>query len=131
MDDRKFILQETAVVAVGEVLCTAAMVGVFALLGKFDFGVLLGGLIGCAVTVANFFFMAVTAYLASERAIAQDVEGGKKLVKSSQLYRLIGVGAVLGLCAASGAMNILALLLPLLFQRPVLMCAEFFRRKEG
>ena len=47
MDPRKIVFQETAVVAVGEVICTAAMIGIFALLSSFDRSVLLGGIVGC------------------------------------------------------------------------------------
>ncbi len=130
MDSKKFVLRETVTLAIGEAICTAIMVGFFALLNKFDLSVLLGGLVGWAVTVGNFFFLAITASLASERAMNQDVEGGKKMVKASQTYRFLGVGAILVLCAASKLFNVLALVLPLLFQRPVLLIAEFFRKKE-
>ena len=36
MDSRKFLFTQTGLVFAGEVLCSAAMVGVFALLGKYD-----------------------------------------------------------------------------------------------
>ena len=58
MDSRKLVLHETAIVAIGQVICTAAMIGVFALLGKFDLTVLWGGILGAVLAIANFFFMA-------------------------------------------------------------------------
>ena len=36
MDSRKFVIIQTGIVALGQALCVAAMVGIFALLGKFD-----------------------------------------------------------------------------------------------
>ena len=38
MDPRKIVFQETTVVAVGEVICTAAMIGIFALMGPSGCG---------------------------------------------------------------------------------------------
>ncbi len=130
MNDRKYVLTETLRLFVGEAICTAAMFGVFALLGYWDLSVLLGGMAGLAVTVGNFFFLAVVATLASERAVQQDVEGAKKMLKVSQTYRFIALAVILGLCAWSGACNLIALVLPLVFQRPIMLIIEFFRKKE-
>ena len=46
MDSRKIVFQETAIVAVGEILLSAVMVGVFAAIGKFNMTVLLSALGG-------------------------------------------------------------------------------------
>ena len=128
-ESRKIVLKETAIVAIGEILCVAAMCGVYALLEKFNLSVLLGGLIGMVFAIGNFFFMAVVATLAADKAEAQDVEGGKKLMKSSYPIRLLVLAGGLILCAKSGVFDVLALVLPLLFVRPVITLAEFFRKK--
>ena len=44
MDFRKTVFRETGVIALGEVIGVALMFGVFALLGRFDRSVLLGGI---------------------------------------------------------------------------------------
>ena len=128
-DSRKLVLKETAIVALGEAICVALMCGVYALLGKFGLSVVLGGLVGFLVATGNFFFLAVIATLAADRAENQDVEGGQKLMKSSYPIRLLVLAGLLILCAKSGYFDVLALALPLLFVRPVLTVAEFFRKK--
>ena len=128
-ESRKIVIKETAIIAIGEVICVAAMCGVYALLGKFNLSVLLGGLVGMVFAIGNFFFMAVAATLAADKAEAQDVEGGKKLMKSSYPIRLLVLAVGLILCAKSGVFDVLALVLPLLFVRPVITLAEFFRMK--
>ncbi len=128
-ESRKIVLQQTLILSVGVALCTAVMVAVFAVLGYYDLSVLLGGIAGWLVTTANFFFMAVVASIAADRAQNQDVEGGKKLMKVSQNYRLLAMGAILVLCALSKAFHLIALVLPLLFAQPVLLLTEFFRKK--
>jgi PTS system beta-glucosides-specific IIC component len=46
MDSRKLVLRETAVVAIGQVICVAAMIGICALLGLYSRAILLGGIFG-------------------------------------------------------------------------------------
>ena len=129
MDSRKYVLKETAVIALGQLACTGVMFGVFALLNRFDTTVLLGGAVGAAVAVLNFFFMAVGTSLAADRAEAQNVNGGKALISMSYLIRLAAMFLILFLCAKSGRCNVFALVLPLVFTRPILMLSEFFRKK--
>lgn len=128
MDSRKIALHETAIVAAGEAVGVAVMIGIYALLGKLDTGVVLGGLVGGLVAVLNFFGMAVVATLAADRAEQQDVEGGQKLLKGSYPLRLICMFLVLIVCAKSGWFDVLALVLPLAFVRPTITLAEFFRK---
>ena len=128
-DSRKLVLNETAVIAIGELICVALMCGIYALLGKFDLSVLLGGLIGFLVAIGNFFALAVVATLAADKAEAGDPVSGQKLMKSSYPIRLLVMAGVLILCAKSGAFDVLSLVLPLLFVRLILTITEFFKKK--
>ena len=128
MDSRKYVLKETLRVAIGEAVCVAAMIGVFALLGYFSREVVLGGIIGGLVAVGNFFFMAVGVTLAADKGESQDVRGGKAMVSSSYTIRLIVMAVVLFAAAKSGYCNVFALVIPLVFVRPVLTIGEFFRK---
>lgn len=129
MDSRKIVFKETAIIAVGEIICTAVMVGVFALLGKFDGKVLVGGVFGCALAILNFFFMAIGASLAADKAEQQNVKGGQGLLRASMLIRYVVLFIILFALVKSGICNRLALILPLVFVRPVLSVGEFFRKK--
>lgn len=129
MDPRKTVFQQTAVVAIGEGICIAVMFGVFALLGRLDGKVLLGGLLGGLLAIANFFAMAVGVSLAADKAEQQNVKGGKALLQSSFLLRYGLLFLLLFVGAKSGVCNLVALLLPLVFVRPVLTFGEFFRKK--
>ena len=71
----------------------------------------------------------VVATLAAEKAQQQDIEGGQKLMKSSYPIRLLVLAVVLIVCAASGYFDVLALVLPMLFVRPVIMLWEFVGKK--
>lgn len=128
MQSRKIVLTETRVIAIGELLCIGAMFGIYALLGLFDKAVLIGGLFGGILAVGNFFFMAVGASLAADKAEKQDVKGGKSLLQMSQLLRYLVLAVCLFAGAKSGLCDLIALALPLVFVRPILTFGEFFRK---
>lgn len=128
-ESRKIVLRETAVIAIGEAVCCGIMVGIFALLKAFSLPVLWGALVGYVLTVANFFVMAVGTALAADKAQEQNVSAGKNLIRSSMALRYLVLIVVLIAFAKSGICNVLSMVLPLAFVRPVLMMAEFFRKK--
>lgn len=129
MRSKNTAFRETAPVALGQAVCTAAMVAVFALTGKFQLSVLLGGIAGAVIATANFFIMSFVANLAADKAEAQDVAGGQKLIQLSYMGRMIGLFVVLILCAKSGYFHPLALVIPLAFTRPILTIAELLKKK--
>lgn len=131
MESRKLVLQQTAIVAAGQVVCTALMIGIFVLIGAFELTVLWGGLMGALIATANFFLMSLFATIAADKAEAQDVAGGQKLIQLSYMGRMLGLFLVLFLCAKSGVFHPLALVIPLVFTRPVLTVSELFKKKGG
>lgn len=129
MDSRKIVYRQTGIVAIGQAVGIALMLAVYALLGRLDLSVVLGALVGCAIAVGNFFAMALIATVAADRAEAQDVEGGKKLLQTSYPLRLLVLAGLLLACGWSGRFDPIALVLPLVFVRPALTAAEFFSKK--
>lgn len=122
------VYRETGIIAAGEAICVALMFAVFALLGAFDTSVLWGGMIGALVAVLNFFFMAVNASVAADRAVRQDVKGGTALMKTSYVVRMVVIFVVLAACVKGGIANPIACVLPLVFVRFIITAAEFFRK---
>ena len=57
---QKTIVRETRRIAIGVAALLAVMLIVYALLGKFTFGVALGALMGSAYGVFNFFMLGMT-----------------------------------------------------------------------
>lgn len=130
MESRKFVYRETGVVALGQLICLLLMLGVFALLGYFDKTVLLGGLLGAVLATGNFFFMAVSATLASDKAVNQDVKGGTALMKASYFLRLAVIFVLLFAGVKSGLCNALASVIPLALTRIIITVGEFFRKSK-
>lgn len=128
MDIRKFILKHTLILTVGLSIGVAAMVGIFALLGQLNWTVPVGGAIGLVLAVGNFFFMAINASAAADKAENQDVKGGKATIKSSFMLRLLVLFALLFVFAKTGVANPIAMVVPLFLVRPIISVSAFFSK---
>ena len=131
MDNRNYIFKQVLSVLIGEVILSAAMVGVFAVLGSFDWSVVLGAAVGAVIATVNHLILVLGVMAASDKAEKQDVKGGQVLIQMSYMGRLIGLFVILVLCARSGVFNLIALVLPLAFSRPIHTVAEHFHKKGG
>ena len=129
MNSKNTAFQETRTILLGQSLCTAAMIAVFAVLGYYQFSVLLGGIAGALIATANYFFMSFFANRAADKAEAQDVAGGQKLIQLSYMGRMLCMFLSLIVLAKSGFCHPLSLVLPLAFTRPILTIAEIFNKK--
>lgn len=128
IDSRKFILRKTAFIALGQTLCVAVMIGIFALLGFYDRSVLLGGILGGVIAIGNFFVMAVCADLAADRAEKGNVQSGQALIKFSYFGRITVIALLLFALVKSGLCHVISAVVPLIFNRPILTLSEFFRK---
>lgn len=128
-ESRKIAIRETLYILIGVAVLTVVMFAVYLLLGRFNLPVLLGGIVGAILSVGNFFFMAVAATLAADKAEKQDVDGGKRTMQASYPLRILVLGGVLVLCGFSGYFDLIALVLPLAFVRPVITMGAFFRKR--
>ena len=131
MNNRKFVLSQAMTVLIGELILSALMVAVFAVLGYFDLSVVYGAAAGVVIAAANHTLLILGVMAASGKAEKQDVKGGQALVQMSYIGRLAGLFLILVLCAKSGVFNLIALVLPLVFTRPILTFSEFFHKKGG
>ncbi|MBQ1860289.1 MAG: ATP synthase subunit I [Clostridia bacterium] len=131
MNSRREVLHETLIVFLGELIVYLIMIGIFALAGALDGTVWLGGAVGLILAVGNFFLMAMNVDLAADRAVNDDVQGGKNLIRSSYIIRMILIFGILLLLVKSGRCNPFASIIPLAVVRWILTAAEFFRKKGG
>lgn len=131
MDSRKIVFKETGIILLGELISVPVMMLIFYLAGYFDPTVIYGGIAGAAIAVANFFLMALSTSVAADKAERQDVKGGQATMQTSYILRQLLLFGALILCAKSGVMNLLALVIPVLLVRPIITIAEFFRKKGG
>lgn len=131
MDNRKYVLSQATAVLIGELILSVPMIGIFALLGYFDLSVVLGAAVGSLIAAANHLILVLCIVIASDKAEKQDIKGGQALVQMSYLGRLLGLFLVLVICAKTNVFNLIALVLPLVFTRPILAILEHINKKGG
>ena len=136
MNDKQQTRRELLIFALGELICLGLIYGAYALLGKLDSKVLLGGAVGMVTAVLNYFLMAVTVYAAAaDRAIERlnlpRPVRAKRMVSLSMLGRFALMVAILVIGAKSGQCDVIAMVIPLLLFRVLIFVGEFFRRKDG
>ncbi len=93
MDLQPAVKKETKNIAIGTSIGSAAVILLFWILHRifpesspFDYTVIVGAVIGCAVTVANFFLMAITVQKVVDE---EDQDNAKRRMKVSFRYRTI------------------------------------------
>ena len=107
------VRRETGFIAAAVVIGSTLMQAVFLIIGKWDYTVLLGNLLGGSLAVLNFFLMGLTVQAATkkdEKAAATSV----KFSQSARFFMLV-IGAGVG--AVAPCFNIIAVLVPLFFPR--------------
>ena len=119
----------TLILSIAELICVGIMAGIFAMLGYFHWNVIVGGIVGLLLTVGNFFVRAISTQIAVNQAQEQNANTGKATVRFSYFGRIAVIFAVLAAFAATEWGHPLALVIPLLLERPILTFADYFGRK--
>ncbi len=111
------VKEATEFVAVGTAAATAVMVVLFGLLHiveasvPFGTGVILGGILGCLVSVGNFFIMALVAEQASSE---ENYDNARRKMTLSYRYRTMGQILFIILAIVLPVINPVAAIIPLL-----------------
>ena len=118
------VRKETRYIAVWTLLFSALMQAVFLLIGPWDLTVLWGNLLTAAVSIGNFFFMAVYVVKAMEKE-EKEAKQTLRLSKSMRFLVLL-VAVVVGVLL----FNIWATLIPLLFPRIAIALRPLMQKKS-
>ena len=137
---------DTVWLAIGEAIVATLISVVFLLIGKFNYSVVTGAVLGGAVTVINFLILSVGINRAINKFVEErgedemDEEEADKyakehgmtvqnaMMKSYMLRMFLMIGALV-LAGVSGWFDIIATVIPLLMYRPILYVTEFIKTK--
>ena len=115
------IVKETKRIAVGTVIMLVVMLAVYAVLGKFTIGVLLGGLLGSAYAIFNFFMLGITLQKAASMT---DQQMAHMKVRSSYSTRMIGMLVLAVVAFALPFVEGIPCLIALLFPRATIFALQ-------
>ncbi len=123
----KTVRRETLFVAAWVGIFSLLMQAVFLVIGRWDYTVLLGNLLGAAAAVGNFFLMGLTV----QSAVQKEEKDAKQAVKASQGLRTLMLVVVAILGAVLPCFSLWAVLIPLFFPRIAVMLRPRFTRIGG
>ena len=115
------IVKETKRIGVGTVIMLVVMLAVYAVLGKFTVGVLLGGLLGSAYAIFNFFLLGMTLQKAASMT---DQQMAHMKVRSSYSTRMIGMLILAVVAFALPFVEGVPCLIALLFPRATIFALQ-------
>ena len=120
----KTVLKETLYVAVVTFLLSLLMQSVFLIIGKWDYTVLLGNLLGYSVAVGNFFLMGLTV----QSALGKSEKEAKNTVRISQGLRFLLLIVVAAIGCIAPVFNIISVVIPYLFPRIAVAMRPLFKK---
>ena len=115
------IVKETKRIAAGTIIMLVVMLAVYAVLGKFTVGVLLGGLLGSAYAIFNFFMLGMTLQKAASMT---DQQMAHMKVRSSYSTRMIGMLILAVVAFALPFVEGIPCLIALLFPRATIFALQ-------
>lgn len=123
----KTVKKETGIVLLGTVILSAVMVGIFALVGRFDYTVVTGAAYGSALAVLNFFLMGLTV----QSAVNAEKDAAKKKIQLSYTVRSFALVVLLGVGVYLPYFHWLPVLASALFPRITIFFRSFMLKKQN
>ncbi len=108
------VKHEIKKIAIGSLVCTLIVIAVFAVIGRFDYTVLIGGAVGFFAAFLNFYCMSVSVVRALETG---DEVAAKLKLRSSYITRTIGLVIVIAASIAVDFINFVPVLLSVFYPR--------------
>jgi hypothetical protein len=107
------VKRETKFIALFTAVLSLLMQSVFLIIGKWDYTVLLGNLLGYLAGLGNFVLLGITV----QNAVTKSEDDAKKLIKLSQQLRLFGMLGIALIGYLVPVFHIIAVIIPFLFPR--------------
>ncbi len=120
------ILKETKYIAAFVCVLSLLTEAIFLILGKWEYTVLLGNLLGALGGILNFFLMGLTV----QSALTKDEKDARATVRASQLYRNLMLAAVALVGILLPCFHGVAAVIPLFFPRIAIAFRPLFLKKQ-
>lgn len=121
----KTVIRETKYIACWIIILSVLMQGIFLIISKWNYTVLLGNILSGAAMMLNFFFMGLSV----QKAVETDEAEAKKIMRTSQTLRNFFVFAVVVLGVCAPCFSTITTIIPLFFTRIAVAFRPLFDRK--
>lgn len=119
------VLKETIYISALSIIFSALMQAVFLIIGKWDYTVLTGNILGVVGAIGNFFIMGLSV----QKAVSQEEKEAKVSMKISQSFRMFFLFIIAVMGYAFDCFNVIAVVIPLLFPRVAIALRPLFNKK--
>ncbi len=120
------VLRETGYIATMVFIFSLLLQSVFLIIGKWDYTILTGNLLGFVAAVGNFFLMGLSV----QSSLSKEEKDAKSLMKLSQSLRLLLLFVIVLVGYLLSVFNTLAVVIPLLFPRIAVALRPLFMKKK-
>ena len=121
------VLKETRYIAFFVLLFSLCLQSVFLIIGKWDYTVLLGNLLGALSAVLNFLFMGITI----QNAVEKEEKEAKTALKVSSTYRNLFILIITVIGIVLKCFNTVSVIVPLFFPRIAIAIKPLTDKKRG
>jgi hypothetical protein len=121
------VLKETKYIAFFVLLFSLCLQSVFLIIGKWDYTVLLGNLLGGISAVLNFLFMGITI----QNAVEKEEKEAKTAMKVSSTYRNLFILIITVIGIVLKCFNTVSVIVPLFFPRIAIAIKPLVDKKRG
>ena len=119
------IIKETSYIGTVAFLFNIVMQSVFLIIGKWDYTVLLGGMLGFIASVGNFFLMGLSV----QSAVTKEEKDAKNMMKLSQSLRLLFLFVIAVIAYVVPVFDVIAVIIPYIFPRLAITLVPILRKK--
>ena len=113
-------------VSAGNFILGAVMVVVFALTGNFSLPVVWGTVLGCSFVSLSFLWLAISV----SKNVEKDPKNAQARVSATYTFRLLAAAAMIIIAIKLPCFNYVAAIIPLFYQRFVVMAVGRMRSKK-
>ena len=121
------VIKETKYVALWSLVLSAVMQAVFLIIGRWDYTVLLGNLLGYVAIVLNHFGIGLTV----QKALEKEEKEAKQTMQLSSTVRMLLLFCVAVIGVTVPVFHMIASLVPLLFPRIAITLRMFEHKKTA
>ena len=122
----EIVKKETKYILAITVIFSILMQSVFLVIGKWDYTVLLGNMLGIIAAVGNFFVMGINI----QSALGKEEKEAKNLIKLSQTLRMLALFVIAMIGYLVPVFNIVAVIIPYLFPRIAVSLRSLFIKER-
>lgn len=126
--NNKAALKEQIPFYLAELALTAAMLGVYALLGRLTEAVILGALVGTLLAIGNHIFMLISLLRVLQ---SEDPQRGQLKMQGNYILRMLGLALILVLVLKFTEADPIATVLPMALMRIALFLSGLLIRRKG